>query len=139
MKHLLTLSLSLCLIFTATAQTKTSTNKQTLINNLVNNLQDNPDNPLKVDKQLLVNVANAIPDGGLKNKLLSYGANLGTDQNLSMRQVYYDLNSAFSNNAKLASSFAQTGRGLDILMNNPEQLVNSIKDKIKNYQPGVLR
>lgn len=138
MKHLLTLSLSLCLIFTATAQTKTSTNKQTLINNLVNNLQDNPDNPLKVDKQLLVNVANAIPDGGLKNKLLSYGANLGTDQNLSMRQVYYDLNSAFSNNAKLASSFAQTGRGLDILMNNPEQLVNSIKDKIKNYQPGVF-
>lgn len=113
---------------------------QTLVNNLLNNLKSDPTNPLKIDKQTLLSIANAIPEGSLKSKLLSYGANLGVDQNLSMRQIYWDVNSAFTSNSNLSSlsTFANTGKSLDLLLNNSQQLISSIKAGSANYQPGMF-
>ncbi|MES2276165.1 MAG: SHOCT domain-containing protein [Bacteroidota bacterium] len=138
MKKILLSTLSLLLSTTVIVRAQSA--EQSVINNLLTNLQSNPDNPLKVDKQLLENVAKAIPDGGLKNKLLAYSANIGVDGNLSMRQVYWDLGTALAKNSNLSSiaQFGATTKGLNVLMNNPEELVSSIKNNIANYKPGAF-
>jgi hypothetical protein len=133
---LLTLNLT---IVNAFAQKQNEATDQILVNNLLNNLKSDPTNPLKLNKQTLLDIANLIPEGNLKSKLLSYGANLGSDDNLSMRQVYWDLNTAFTNmNNPSLAPFLNTGKSLDYLLNNSQLLLNSIQNGATNYTPGMF-
>ena len=106
------------------AQTKLKADpgQHSLINELLKKIEVDPDNPLSVDKKLLTEVANALPAGTLKDKLLTYSANFGRDQNLSMRQIYWDLNAAFSSNSSLSkiAPVAKTGKSLDVLLNQTD-------------------
>ena len=110
------------------------------VNSLLQNLQSNPSNPLNVDKTMLLDIANKIPDGNLKSKLLEYSLNFGVDRDLSMRQVYWDLGKAFNVHSSLnsISKYSQTSKGLNILLNNPEQLFSSLKNNLVNYKPGAF-
>lgn len=142
MKKLLLLAILFLVSFTGYSQSKSkpAAKDQEMINNLLQNLQSNPDNPVKVDPQLLKDVAATLPDGNLKATLLSYSSNLGVDKNLSMRQVYSDLYTAFNSNGHLASipQFQATSKNLDYLMNNSQDLISSIKSGAANYQPGMF-
>lgn len=111
-----------------------------LIDQILSGLQSNPDNPLNVTNNVLSAIAGLLDDGTMKSKLSTYGNNLGTDSDLGMRQVYWDLNKAFNANPRLGASsqYGSLGQELNILVDNPAQLTQSIIDGVNNYQPGIF-
>lgn len=133
-----------CLLatFSLSAQKKTdnSNSGEKVLNELIANIQQNPNNPLKVDSQSLMDVANKLPDGSLKNKLISYSQNIGVDKDLSMRQVYYDIGVAFSKNNQIVSEaqFQNMGAGLNLLLQNPEKVADKLKTVVSSYGNGMF-
>src|ERR1044071_3880689 len=87
--HWCSLSLFLLLLFAGHAhgQNKTKAENQRALDNLVNGLQQNPENPLGIDQNFLNELSQLIEDETLKTTLQGYGKNLGDDKDLSVRQI----------------------------------------------------
>lgn len=138
------ITLLTCLLVTLSlsAQKKTDNSKsgEKTLNELIANIQQNPNNPLNVDSQSLMDVANKLPDGSLKNKLISYSQNIGVDKDLSMRQVYYDIGVAFNKNNQIVSEtqFQNMGAGLNLLLQNPEKVADKLKTVVSSYGNGMF-
>lgn len=109
-----------------------------IVNLLVQNFGENPENPLKIDKNLLTNFSQLITDQNLKNTLLSYSNNLGTDSDLSLRQVYWDLSNAFKINPSIATNeqFNNTAQGLKMMFDSSNNLANKLQTNEINFQLG---
>jgi hypothetical protein len=113
----------------ATAQKKNnSASTNQLIDNLVTMLQQDPDNPLKIDSESLQKIAGGLPEGTLKQKLLTYSQNIGIDNDLSMRQVYWDLGVAFNNDnlTTQQAEYQKMGTNLNLLLQSPEKLAEKL-------------
>jgi hypothetical protein len=115
--------------YIATAQKKNnSTSSNQLIDNLVTMLQQDPDNPLKIDSESLQKIAGGLPEGTLKQKMLTYSQNIGIDNDLSMRQVYWDLGVAFNNDnlTTQQAEYQKMGTSLNLLLQSPEKLAEKL-------------
>ncbi len=88
------------------------------------NIHSSPQNPLLLDKAFLSDFAAQLGDGQLKNTLESYINNIGTDNGLSYRQIYWDVLEGFSQQPSLAKNpnFASIDAGLNTIFNNPAGL-----------------
>ena len=111
-----------------------------VLNDLLKQLEINSANPLNIDTKFLNDFSGLLPEGSLKNTLQSYGTNLGTDGDLSYRQVYWDVASGFKQNPSLASEteFSKTMTGLSLLLDNSEVITNSLINNAKNYKFGAF-
>lgn len=138
------IKLSICLLLTISLSAQKKGDKinsgDKVLNDLITNIQQNPNNPLNVDSKSLMDVANKLPDGNLKSKLMYYSQNIGVDKDLSMRQVYYDMGEAFNRNNKIVSEaqFQNIGAGLNILLQKPEQLADKLKTITTSYGNGMF-
>lgn len=138
------IKITVCLLLTISLSAQKKVDKtnsgEKVLNDLIANIQQNPNNPLNVDSQSLMDVANKLPDGNLKNKLMYYSQNIGVDKDLSMRQVYYDMGEAFNRNNKIVSEaqFQNIGAGLNLLLQKPEQLVDKLKTITTSYGNGMF-
>jgi|GEM_PF-5194665 len=115
--------------FIAAAQKKNnSASNNQMIDNLVTMLQQDPDNPLKIDSESLQKIAGGLPEGTLKQKLLTYSQNIGTDNDLSMRQIYWDLGAAFNDGNLTAqqAEYQKIGTNLNLLLQSPEKLAEKL-------------
>jgi len=113
--------------FIATSQNNSKSNEKQ-IEDLAIMVQQDPDNPLKIDSESLKKIAGGLPEGTLKQKLLTYSQNIGVDNDLSMRQVYWDLGAAF-NNDNLTTQQAEhqkMGTNLNLLLQSPEKLAEKL-------------
>lgn len=90
------------------------------IEELTNQILKNPDNPLGIDKNYLLTLAQQIKDPQLSSLLQSYGNNLTVDEDISYRQMYYDIAEALEQHPELQAnaSYSQTAKKLDLLFNN---------------------
>lgn len=107
---------------------------------LIQNLQLNSDNPLQLDNSFLSNLSQQITDPSLKNLLESYSSNLGTDGDLSYRQIYWDVSNAFKQNPILSqdNQFLQTVQGLDVMFNNYTSLSDAMQSSGGNLDFGMF-
>jgi len=138
------IKISICLLLTISLAAQKKVDKTNsgdkVLNDLITNIQQNPNNPLNVDSQSLLDVANKLPDGSLKNKLISYSQDIGVDKNFSMRQVYYDMGVAFNKNNQIVSEaqFQNMGAGLNLLLQNPEKVADKLKTITSGYGNGMF-
>ena len=116
--------------------------KQTeeVLNAILKQLETDPANPLSIDTKFLNDFSGMLPEGSLKNTLQSYGSNLGTDGNLSLRQIYWDVAAGFKQNPTLISNskFSNTAQGLNIMLDNFTLLSNKLKSNGAKYEFGAF-
>lgn len=122
------ISILLINTFIVAAQKKNNSTNNQLIDNLVTMVQQDPDNPLKIDSESLQKIAGGLPEGTLKQKLLTYSQNIGMDSDLSMRQVYWDLGVAFNddNLTTQQAEYQKMGASLNLLLESPEKLADKL-------------
>ncbi len=109
-----------------------------VLNTLLKQLETNATNPLNIDTKFLNDFSGLLPEGSLKNTLQSYGSNLGTDEDLSYRQIYWDVSTAFDKNPSIASNsqFEATSRGLNLLFDNYNLISNKLKNDGNKHEFG---
>jgi uncharacterized protein YlbG (UPF0298 family) len=119
------------------AQQKSSTNADNVLNELAKELQQDPNNPLKIDQNFLNNLSQLVGDQRLKNTLLSYSNTLGTDKDLSYRQVYFDLSKILGINPDIAKAneFFNAANKLDLIFDN-YSLLNAKLKSLKSGSPS---
>ena len=101
-----------------------------VLNSLIAGLQSSPDNPLGIDNQFLNDIAALLPDGTYKNTLQRYSRNLGTDPDVSYRQIYFDLNSALDQNPSLLRqpTFQSANQKLQLIFDHAGVLENKLRE-----------
>lgn len=141
-KIILILALNISIVSFAQIVNKKTNSKEIekAVDLLSQDLQSNPENPLKINGEFLSNLSNLITDETTKNMLQSYGNNLGVDKDLSYRQVYWDISNAFKQNPNLSgdNQFLQTIQGLDVMFNNYASLSDALQSSGGNLDFGMF-
>lgn len=120
-------------------KSNTTGNDAQVINSLAKGIASNPNNPLQINNSFLNTLSGALPDGALKNALQSYGSNLGSDADISYRQIYQDVRSALEQNPSLSSSnpsYARTNSELSALFGNTAAITDALQQLDKKGQLG---
>ena len=88
---------------------------------LASGLESNPDNPLAINNALLNEIAGLIPDENLKNILQGYSQSLSNNEDVSFRQIYSDVLSAFDLNPAIGmmNDYGTKQGALDLMFNQP--------------------
>lgn len=91
---------------------------------LASGLESNPDNPLGINNALLNEIAGLIPDENLKNILQGYSQSLSNNEDVSFRQIYSDVLSAYDMNPAIGmmDQYKADQGALELMFNQPEIL-----------------
>ncbi len=120
----------LLLVLSAKAQTNTSTDLQSknILEEFVKELTLNPSNPLAIDNAFLVQLAGQVNDPNASSLLLTYSKNLSLDEDLSFRQVYYDLYRTLGSSPSFYSNpqYDRTYMKLDFMFDQYDNLLNEL-------------
>jgi hypothetical protein len=108
----------------ATNASNSGAQQQQSLEALSSGLASSPENPLGVDNVLLNELVSLIPDDNLKNILQGYATSISNNEEISYRQVYNDVLSAFDMNPAIGmmDQYNVDQGALDLMFNQPEVL-----------------
>lgn len=135
------LTVSLCLLFfSITSQTANSQAENVALNELIKNLEANPENPVNVTTDFMNSLIQNLSESSTRDVLQNQNKNLNSPGDFSFRQLYWDISAGIEQNPALMSNptFFKVNTQINYLYTNTEALAASIKNSQQNYKPGMF-